>query len=175
MFRPSLELFILYSVAGDRRVNEQMGLASIHTIFLREHNRIARQLNNMELGWDDEKIFQETKRIVTAIIQHINYREFLPTILNRQFINFLGLDGPSQGFHDVYDPTVDPSIRNGFSTAAFRFGHSMVQSFFTKRSSDFSTAFGPPTLLKTMYGKTDEILTVRSFYFVLCKQHTRIV
>ncbi|XP_029656077.1 peroxidase-like protein isoform X2 [Octopus sinensis] len=144
--------------AGDRRVNEQMGLASLHTIFLREHNRIARQFNSMGLGWKDERVFQETKRIISAMIQHINYREFLPAILNRQFINFLNLNGPRRGFHDIYDSTVDATIRNGFSTAAFRFGHSMVRSFFSKLSSGFNSAFGSPTLLKTMYGKTEGIL-----------------
>lgn len=144
--------------AGDRRVNEQMGLASIHTLFLREHNRIAHQLSNMGLGWNDEKLFQETKRIVAAIIQRINYNEFLPTILNTKIIKALGLQSPSSGFHDVYRPKVDPSIRNAFSTAAFRFGHSMARSFFTKLSPDFNTAFGSPVLLKTMFGKTDEIL-----------------
>ena len=41
-------------------------------------------------------------------------------------------------FDDPYDPSVDPSIRNAFSTAAFRFGHTMVEG--SHRKIDVTTA-----------------------------------
>ncbi len=31
------------------------------------------------------------------------------------------------GFSNSYDDDVDPSVTNAFATAAFRFGHSLVQ------------------------------------------------
>lgn len=106
-------------MAGDIRAPEQTGLVAMHTLFMREHNRLAdimcKQYKN-DPSWDDEKIYQEARKFVGAQMQVITYKEFLPILL--------GPDALPD--YSSYDPTVDPSIANEFSTAAYRFGHSTL-------------------------------------------------
>jgi peroxidase len=68
--------------AGDSRATEQPQLALMHTLWMREHNRIAKQLASLNPTWTDEIIFQEARRILVAELQHITYVEWLPVLLS---------------------------------------------------------------------------------------------
>lgn len=113
--------------AGDLRVNEQVQLALMHTVWFREHNRLARELEKQNPHWSDETIYQEARRIVIAQFQHITFNEFLPLILGTEYMRTFELLPTQKGYTQLYNPAIDPSITNAFATAAFRFGHSMVQ------------------------------------------------
>ena len=87
---------------GDLRVNEQPPLGAMHTLFLREHNRVARELKNLNPGWQDERLFQESRRVVNAQFQHIVYNEFLPILIGKKSLTKRGLSPLTKGFSPYY-------------------------------------------------------------------------
>ena len=108
-------------LAGDVRANENPELLALHTLFVREHNRLAAEAAARNPSWNDERLFQHARRIVIAELQKITYDEFLPALLG----------GPRPGADGIppyggYRTTVNPGIATEFSTAAFRVGHSML-------------------------------------------------
>lgn len=119
-------------VAGDIRANEQVGLAAMHTIWMREHNRIASQLKALNPFWDGDKVYQEARKVVGAEIQYITYTHWLPLILGPEGYEQIG---PYAG----YDSTVNPSVSNVFATAALRFGHSMINPILHRYDEHFET------------------------------------
>jgi peroxidase len=113
--------------AGDLRVNEQIELAVMHTVWMREHNRIAGELAKLNPNWNDEILYQEARRIVIAELQHIIYNEFLPLVLGPDYMRTFELQPKQRGHTKIYNPDTDATITNAFSTAAYRFGHTLVQ------------------------------------------------
>ena len=140
-------------VAGDVRVIIQPTLASIHTLFLKEHNRIARELKprltsllrRLSASKADELIYQQTRAIIGAEMQQITYAEYLPVVLGSREYAKYGLNLKSSS---SYDPNVDPTILNEFATVAFRFGHSTVSDRFDGNPPGWS--------LRNQYFKFDD-------------------
>ncbi|XP_076230763.1 peroxidase isoform X2 [Calliopsis andreniformis] len=112
--------------SGDHRVNTQPQLAVIHTIWHREHNRIADKLAKLNLHWSDETLFQEARRIVIAEIQHITYKEWLPILLGKTYARAVGLTIGSS-YSRNYNSEDDPAVSNEVATAAIRFLTSLMQ------------------------------------------------
>ncbi len=97
-------------VAGDERANENIALTAVHTLFVREHNRIVESLPDT---LDEATKFAIARRVIAATEQYITYEEFLPAM------------GVELGDYSGYDPTVDASISNEFATVGFR-AHSQI-------------------------------------------------
>jgi len=108
-------------LAGDVRANENPELLALHTLFLREHNRLATEAAARNPALTDEQLYQHARRLVIAELQKITYDEFLPALLGTPKP---GADGiaPYRG----YRADVNPGIATEFSTVAFRVGHSML-------------------------------------------------
>jgi peroxidase len=137
---PSLKCFL----AGEKRVNENMGLTSLHTLWLREHNRIATVLAVNNPTWNDTILFMETRRIVVAAFQHIVYKEFLAAILQPFYYNSEKLAPlENNGTNENQEPSIDEYFGQYDPTVIFRVPHyyifisSLARSFpniFTKNT-----------------------------------------
>ena len=87
-------MFILACVlclAGDIRVNEQPALVGMHTLFMREHNRIWAELKKINPHWSADMFFQTARKIVIAEMQVIVYTEWLPVVMGVDGIRQYGL------------------------------------------------------------------------------------
>ncbi len=123
---PSDTLFI----AGDVRANENVALTSLHTLFVREHNRLVDEFQAKYPAYNDEQLYQEAKRLVEAEIQSITYKEYLPLLL--------GVDAIPD--YTQYDNTINAQIANLFTTAAYRLGHTLLSDEIERLNEDGSVA-----------------------------------
>ena len=137
--------------AGDIRADEQVGLTAMHTLFVREHNRLASLISAQDPGATDEEIYQTARKIVGAQMQAITYNEFLPALL--------GNNAPAASDYS-YDATLNAQVANEFSTAFYRMGHTMLSSEFALVGDNGATvdtlllrdAFGQPSFLEGTTG-----------------------
>ncbi len=143
-------------VAGDVRANEQVALIAMHTLFVREHNRLADEIASTRYrGIDladaaiDEAIYQQARRIVGAQMQAITYNEFLPALLGRQAL------GPYRG----YNHNVNAGIANVFSTAGFRAGHSMISPQLLRLDNHGIPIAAGPLTLRNAFFRPDLIIS----------------
>ena len=131
-------------LAGDRRVNENTALATMHTVWVRLHNVFAKlitkefekypatfQSASKSTKEKDEIIFQEARKMVIAILQQLVYNEWLVK-LNISIPKYTG-----------YNPNVNAEVSHAFITAAFRFGHTLVPNFFPQLNPDYTDAQEP--------------------------------
>jgi hypothetical protein len=119
---PNSSLF----AAGDIRANENIELTAVQTLFMRNHNRIAAELQREHPRWSDEQLYQEARKLNIATEEIITYTEFLPAIL-----------GPNAlPAYAGYNPNVNPGIATEFSTVGFRFGHSLLSGTIGRDTND---------------------------------------
>ena len=150
------ELLDAHFIAGDGRVNENIGLTAVHHVFHAEHNRLVQHTKDavlatndlnfinewleVDLGalptpaevaglvWDGERLFQAAKFGTEMQYQHLVFEEFARKV--QPNINvFLVPDG--------FDTSIDPSIVAEFAHVVYRFGHSML----TESIDRFDSAF----------------------------------
>ena len=112
--------------AGDERANMHVDLTSLHVVYLRMHNIVARTLARINHHWTDEKLFQESKRILTAFYQHITFKEHLTSALGPEMMAKYKLTPLEHGYSTGYSTVTEGSAGLAASTAAYRL-HSLIR------------------------------------------------
>jgi len=77
-------------LAGDERVNENINLIALHTIFAREHNTVAVEVAAAYPGFNDEQIYQLARHITAAEMQAVVYHEFIPALTGSKLPRYRG-------------------------------------------------------------------------------------
>ncbi|XP_052245644.1 peroxidase-like [Dreissena polymorpha] len=131
---------------GDARVNEQPGLASMHNLWFLEHNRIARGLARVNPQWNDERLFQEARKITIAEWQNIVYGEYIPILLGPDTMKKFKLSLHDRSYRDTYNPSVDASIINGFGVAVMRYGHTLIHRNISMVDTNMGSMMTPDDL-----------------------------
>jgi Ca2+-binding RTX toxin-like protein len=130
------EMLDAHFCAGDGRVNENIGLTTIHQVFHSEHDRLVGDIQNTlsndtstagaaalaewklptagANGWNGERLFQAARFVTEMEYQHLVFEEFARKV-----------QPAVQPFH-VYHTDLDPAIKAEFAHAVYRFGHSML-------------------------------------------------
>ena len=148
------ELLDAHYVAGDGRVNENIGLTSVHQVFEREHNRVVAQVDERlradtssrglaalaewrgdgPAGWTyGQRLFQAARLVTEMEYQHIVFEEFVRTV------------EPDVPAFSGYHPEIDAAVPAEFAHAVYRFGHSMLTDAVARRAPD-GTAYPTPLL-----------------------------
>jgi Animal haem peroxidase len=117
------------ALIGDKRNDENVIVSQMHSAFLQFHNRLADEHTHLD--------FSEIQRLVRWHYQYVVLHDFLPTIAQSDVIDSV-LPHLKSG-HSIFDeppklrfykPRNDAFMPIEFSTAAYRFGHSMVRPIY---------------------------------------------
>ena len=144
------EMLNAHFIAGDGRVNENIGLTAIHQVFHSEHDRLIGDMKaTLEAdtstrgvaalaewksltgaaGWNGDRLFQAARFVNEMEYQHIVFEDFGRKI--QPGIN------PFQPF--AFTQTeLNPAVKAEFAHAVYRFGHSMLTETISRKNEDGS-------------------------------------
>ena len=153
------EMLDAHFIAGDGRVNENIGLTAIHQVFHSEHDRLVDDVkatlakpenaalrasyeavsgSTFDYG---ERIFQAARFITEMEYQHIVFEDFARKV--QPAIN------PFQPFAFT-ETDINPAVTAEFAHAVYRFGHSMLTETISRRNEHKPGTDGT-------YGTSDDI------------------
>jgi len=96
-------------VAGDgfedtgMRQNWWLGLGLMHDLFVKEHNAVAAMLAEAYPDWPDQKLYDTSRLIVSALIARIHTLEWTPAILPNPRLE-AGMNSNWNGLNQYFSP-----------------------------------------------------------------------
>lgn len=131
-------------LAGDIRSTETGALASLHTVFARQHNRLAGMYREMNVMLDDNQLFWKARRALVAQMQRITYEEWLPALLGPiQYALYFGANlTETCAYNSTALPATESLLKTEVAVATFRL-HTLVPN-----------AIGPVNLTDIFFNAT---------------------
>lgn len=111
---------------ADKRAEDNPMLTFFQTVFVINHNNIAEALRAKNPSWDDERLYQEARRVNIAMYQHVVYYEYVPQILGYSTAAKFHLIPSYDQYSYGYDPKLNPQVSNEYAAAACRYGHLLM-------------------------------------------------
>ncbi|KAI5643979.1 peroxidase domain-containing protein [Phthorimaea operculella] len=90
--------------------NTLLGMNLNYIWFWRQHNKIARELAEINPCWDNDKLFYTARDINIAIGTQIYLYELLPLVMGKENLIKDNIISPTQGFRDFYNPEIPPQL-----------------------------------------------------------------
>lgn len=119
----------LYFLSGYHRANEQLALTVVNkAVVLGTQQEFCRAVCPDKGNADT--FYHEARKIVGAELQHITYSHWLPKILGQPGKKMLK-------DYQATNPNVNAGIITSFATAAFRFGHILINSILCQLKDTF--------------------------------------
>lgn len=134
-------------LAGDVRAAENVPLTSLQTLFAREHNWWVDELASRDPSLTADELYDAARQRVEAEIQAITFKEYLPLLVGHDAIDA----------YEGYDPCVNPGIAIEFSTAAYRFGHSLLSATILRLEEDGTTISAGNLALRDAFFAPEQI------------------
>lgn len=106
---------------ADNRVNSNVALTLLHTLYIRNHNYLVDELSQEDPALTGEELYRTARKLNIAMYQQHVFYEYLPTIIPNIPTSLMNYDG--------YDASVNPDTSYVFDFGAFRYGHSSFSSY----------------------------------------------
>ena len=164
------ETLDIHLVAGDGRVNENIGLSAVHNVFHSEHNLLVKDIQDM-LAKDPiipaafkneftnatnggERLYQAARFIMEMEYQHMAYDEFVRRI------------APELPLFVTYDSSKNAAVTAEFASAVYRLGHSMLNETIARSNPGtfYDPAQNQDVALITAFTNPSQVRLVRPAY-----------